>query len=75
MMEFPLWSLEKATKYCGEDSQWFRHPETNRMWTNYSLCSVTDQEMLKVESLNLPRPAWSDPEVGKLRLGGQMWSN
>nr|FAA00373.1 TPA: calcitonin receptor [Tetraodon nigroviridis] len=38
---------EKATKYCGEDSQWFRHPETNRMWTNYSLCSVTDQEMLK----------------------------
>lgn len=29
------------------------------MWTNYSLCSVTDQEMLKVESLNLTRPARS----------------
>ncbi|XP_029700367.1 calcitonin receptor isoform X1 [Takifugu rubripes] len=38
---------EKATKYCGEDSQWFRHPETNRMWTNYSLCSVSNKEMLK----------------------------
>ncbi|XP_075900416.1 calcitonin gene-related peptide type 1 receptor [Nelusetta ayraudi] len=29
---------EKATKYCGEDGQWFRHPETNRTWSNYTLC-------------------------------------
>uniref|UniRef100_A0A672IQJ1 Calcitonin gene-related peptide type 1 receptor n=1 Tax=Salarias fasciatus TaxID=181472 RepID=A0A672IQJ1_SALFA len=38
---------EKATKYCGEDGQWFRHPDSNRTWTNYTLCSVNIKERLK----------------------------
>uniref|UniRef100_A0A8D3AQD0 Calcitonin gene-related peptide type 1 receptor n=1 Tax=Scophthalmus maximus TaxID=52904 RepID=A0A8D3AQD0_SCOMX len=35
---------EKATKYCGEDGQWFRHPESNKTWTNYTLCAVNTKE-------------------------------
>ncbi|KAF0024718.1 hypothetical protein F2P81_023520 [Scophthalmus maximus] len=38
---------EKATKYCGEDGQWFRHPESNKTWTNYTLCAVNTKEKLK----------------------------
>ncbi|GLD57835.1 calcitonin gene-related peptide type 1 receptor-like protein, partial [Lates japonicus] len=38
---------EKATKYCGEDGQWFRHPERNKTWTNYTLCAVNTKEKLK----------------------------
>ncbi|XP_056256066.1 calcitonin gene-related peptide type 1 receptor isoform X1 [Seriola aureovittata] len=34
---------EKVTKYCGEDGQWFQHPETNRLWTNYTLCATTHE--------------------------------
>lgn len=40
--------IEKATKYCGEDGQWFRHPERNKTWTNYTLCAVNTKEKLKV---------------------------
>uniref|UniRef100_A0A3B4ZRE7 Calcitonin gene-related peptide type 1 receptor n=1 Tax=Stegastes partitus TaxID=144197 RepID=A0A3B4ZRE7_9TELE len=40
-------STEKATKYCGEDGQWFRHPESNMTWTNYTLCAVNTKERLK----------------------------
>ncbi|XP_054461399.1 calcitonin gene-related peptide type 1 receptor [Anoplopoma fimbria] len=38
---------EKATKYCGEDGQWFHHPESNKTWTNYTLCAVNTKERLK----------------------------
>ncbi|XP_035807407.2 calcitonin gene-related peptide type 1 receptor [Amphiprion ocellaris] len=38
---------EKATKYCGEDGQWFRHPDTNRTWSNYTLCNENTQAKLK----------------------------
>ncbi|XP_044026958.1 uncharacterized protein calcr isoform X2 [Siniperca chuatsi] len=38
---------EKATKYCGEDGQWFHHPEANRIWTNYTLCATTHEKMLR----------------------------
>lgn len=41
---------EKATKYCGEDGQWFRHPETNRTWSNYTLCNENTSFKLKVGS-------------------------
>ncbi|XP_071356798.1 calcitonin gene-related peptide type 1 receptor [Trachinotus anak] len=37
-------TTEKATKYCGEDGQWFRHPESNKTWTNYTLCAVNIKE-------------------------------
>ncbi|XP_045915119.1 calcitonin gene-related peptide type 1 receptor [Micropterus dolomieu] len=38
---------EKATKYCGEDGQWFHHPESSKIWTNYTLCAVNTKEKLK----------------------------
>ncbi|XP_031709618.1 calcitonin gene-related peptide type 1 receptor [Anarrhichthys ocellatus] len=38
---------EKAAKYCGEDGQWFRHPDTNRTWSNYTLCNENTQAKLK----------------------------
>lgn len=40
--------LEKASKYCGEDGQWFHHPESNKTWTNDTLCAVNTKEWLKV---------------------------
>ena len=43
-----LFFVEKATKYCGEDGQWFHHPESNKTWTNYTLCAVNTKERLKV---------------------------
>ncbi|XP_020487357.2 calcitonin gene-related peptide type 1 receptor [Labrus bergylta] len=38
---------EKATKYCGEDGHWFRHPDTNRTWSNYTLCNENTKAKLK----------------------------
>ncbi|KAM6899566.1 calcitonin gene-related peptide type 1 receptor [Xenentodon cancila] len=38
---------EKAIKYCGEDGQWFRHPDTNRTWSNYTLCNENTKAKLK----------------------------
>uniref|UniRef100_A0A8C5BDT3 Calcitonin receptor n=1 Tax=Gadus morhua TaxID=8049 RepID=A0A8C5BDT3_GADMO len=38
---------EKATKYCGEKGQWFRHPDTNRTWSNYTACNANTKEKLK----------------------------
>ncbi|KAG7245038.1 hypothetical protein INR49_023604 [Caranx melampygus] len=35
---------EQATKYCGEDGQWFRLPESNKTWTNYTLCAINFKE-------------------------------
>ena len=32
--------VEYATKVCTEDGQWFRHPETNDTWTNYTMCHM-----------------------------------
>ncbi|XP_056154273.1 calcitonin gene-related peptide type 1 receptor [Lampris incognitus] len=40
-------STEKATKYCEEHGQWFRHPYTNRTWSNYTLCNANTKEKLK----------------------------
>lgn len=31
---------EKATKDCGADGQWYEHPQSNRGWSNYTLCAV-----------------------------------
>ncbi|KAM9444901.1 calcitonin gene-related peptide type 1 receptor isoform 1-T1 [Clarias gariepinus] len=39
---------EKVTKVCNEDGQWFRHPESNRLWSNYTLCSAYTKEKLTV---------------------------
>uniref|UniRef100_A0A3P8S852 Calcitonin receptor n=1 Tax=Amphiprion percula TaxID=161767 RepID=A0A3P8S852_AMPPE len=31
---------EKVTKVCNPDGQWFRHPESNRVWSNYTQCQA-----------------------------------
>ncbi|XP_037651422.1 calcitonin gene-related peptide type 1 receptor [Sebastes umbrosus] len=44
---------EKATKYCGEDGQWFHHPESNKTWTNYTLCAVTKERLKAAAQLSI----------------------
>ncbi|CAB1320523.1 unnamed protein product, partial [Coregonus sp. 'balchen'] len=41
-------STEKATKTCGESGQWFRHPDSNRTWSNYTLCNFHTTGKLKM---------------------------
>ncbi|XP_030644384.1 calcitonin gene-related peptide type 1 receptor [Chanos chanos] len=41
-------STEKVTKYCDENGNWFRHPETNRTWSNYTLCIAYTKDKLKM---------------------------
>ncbi|KAM7410874.1 hypothetical protein PAMA_021033 [Pampus argenteus] len=38
---------EKVTKVCNSDGQWFHHPESNRVWTNYTQCQVYTKDKLK----------------------------
>ncbi|KAH3715094.1 calcitonin gene-related peptide type 1 receptor-like isoform X2 [Dreissena polymorpha] len=30
--------LAYSRKVCNSDGEWFRHPETNKVWTNYTMC-------------------------------------
>uniref|UniRef100_A0A7N4NUB4 Calcitonin receptor n=1 Tax=Sarcophilus harrisii TaxID=9305 RepID=A0A7N4NUB4_SARHA len=39
---------EQASKYCDEHGNWFQHPESNRTWSNYTLCNSFTSEKLKV---------------------------
>ncbi|XP_056105667.1 calcitonin gene-related peptide type 1 receptor [Rhinichthys klamathensis goyatoka] len=41
-------STEKVIKYCDETGNWFRHPETNRTWSNYTLCIAHTKDKLKM---------------------------
>lgn len=38
---------EKVTKICQSDGNWFQHPESNRTWTNYTLCIAHMSEKVK----------------------------
>ncbi|KAI5939422.1 Calcitonin receptor [Manis javanica] len=38
---------EKVTKYCDEKGDWFKHPENNRTWSNYTMCNAFTPEKLK----------------------------
>ncbi|CAI9587034.1 unnamed protein product [Staurois parvus] len=38
---------EKASKYCDEKGNWFQHPESNRTWSNYTMCITFTNEKLK----------------------------
>lgn len=38
---------EKVTKVCNSDGQWFHHPESNRVWTNYTQCQIYTKEKRK----------------------------
>ncbi|KAM4631513.1 calcitonin gene-related peptide type 1 receptor [Polymixia lowei] len=40
-------STEKVSRYCGENGQWFRHPDTNKTWSNYTLCIANTKKKLK----------------------------
>ena len=40
LMRILIVILEKATKDCGENGQWFKDPQSNRVWTNYTLCAA-----------------------------------
>ncbi|KAF7656563.1 hypothetical protein LDENG_00039430 [Lucifuga dentata] len=52
---------EKATKYCGEDGQWFRHPESNKTWSNYTLCAANAKEKLKKATPQLSGDTTEEP--------------
>ncbi|KAM9351116.1 calcitonin gene-related peptide type 1 receptor [Symphorus nematophorus] len=39
---------EKVTKVCNPDGQWFHHPESNRVWTNYTQCQAYTKDKLKI---------------------------
>ncbi|XP_030641765.1 calcitonin gene-related peptide type 1 receptor [Chanos chanos] len=39
---------EKVTKICNSDGQWFRHPESNRLWSNYTQCNAYTRQKLQV---------------------------
>eukprot|EP00069_Balaena_mysticetus_P014532 bmy_08714T0 len=41
---------EKVTKICDQDGNWFRHPASNRTWTNYTQCNVNTHEKVKVNN-------------------------
>lgn len=30
-------------KYCESNGEWYRHPETNRTWSNYTTCVNTEE--------------------------------
>ncbi|CAM4674348.1 unnamed protein product [Leuciscus chuanchicus] len=40
---------EKVTKVCDSDGQWFRHPESHRIWSNYTQCSAYNNQKLKFQ--------------------------
>uniref|UniRef100_A0A673LUJ6 Calcitonin gene-related peptide type 1 receptor-like n=1 Tax=Sinocyclocheilus rhinocerous TaxID=307959 RepID=A0A673LUJ6_9TELE len=41
---------EKVTKVCDSDGQWFHHPESNRLWSNYTQCSAYTKQKLEVRA-------------------------
>ncbi|MBN3298019.1 CALCR protein, partial [Amia calva] len=44
-------STEKATKYCDEAGHWFRHPDNNRTWSNYTLCIAHTEGKAKMAQI------------------------
>ncbi|KAM6945400.1 calcitonin gene-related peptide type 1 receptor-like [Aplochiton taeniatus] len=45
-------TTEVASKECTESGLWFRHPQSNRTWSNYTRCS-SQQEAMKQMTMNL----------------------
>ncbi|EGV95719.1 calcitonin receptor isoform X1 [Cricetulus griseus] len=39
-------TTEKVSKYCDENGEWFKHPDSNRTWSNYTLCNAFTSEKL-----------------------------
>ena len=64
---------EKVTKVCNPDGQWFHHPESNRVWSNYTQCQAYTKGKLKVPSPpgpTLPRDVWGCSPDGR---SGVLW--
>nr|XP_015097533.1 calcitonin receptor [Vicugna pacos] len=40
-------SAERVTKYCGKDGIWYKDPESNITWSNYSMCNAFTPEKLQ----------------------------
>lgn len=38
---------EKVTKVCNPNGQWFHHPLSNRVWSNYTQCKAYTEDKLK----------------------------
>ncbi|XP_012635105.1 calcitonin receptor [Microcebus murinus] len=38
---------ERVTRYCDETGVWFKHPETNESWSNYTLCNSFTPEKIQ----------------------------
>ena len=53
MTRFIFFPTEKVIKVCNSDGQWFRHPESNRIWTNYTQCQAYTKTKLKVKHNNV----------------------
>ncbi|XP_026093053.1 calcitonin gene-related peptide type 1 receptor-like [Carassius auratus] len=39
---------EKVTKVCDSDGHWFRHPESSRLWSNYTQCTAYTKQKLQL---------------------------
>lgn len=39
---------------CDPDGQWFHHPVSKRVWSNYTLCTASTKERRKVAQSDLP---------------------
>lgn len=51
-------SAGMAHKFCTEEGSWFRHPESNQTWSNYTTCvDVEDLEVrFTANFLTVPLP-------------------
>ncbi|XP_077585439.1 calcitonin gene-related peptide type 1 receptor [Stigmatopora nigra] len=38
---------EKVTKVCNPNGEWFIHPQSNRLWSNYTLCQIYTKDKRK----------------------------
>uniref|UniRef100_UPI00358E8536 calcitonin gene-related peptide type 1 receptor-like isoform X2 n=1 Tax=Myxine glutinosa TaxID=7769 RepID=UPI00358E8536 len=43
---------EKVTKICKDNGQWFQHPTSKRVWSNYTLCNANVTQKLQM-ALNM----------------------
>lgn len=69
---------EKVTKICDPNGNWFRHPESNRTWTNYTQCNIYTHEKVKVGEewvcgTSAKKLNWKSLQVSKLKKQ-EIWS-
>lgn len=70
---------EKVTKICDLNGNWFRHPESNRTWTNYTQCNIYTHEKVKVGEewvlgTHVKKLNWESLQASKLKRQ-QSWCN